>query len=78
MNLFELMIFFGILLSATAKLGPLASAEIVMVNRLLLDMFLTVLIREDCELLCGLRLLYFLICRSMDCMWMFWDCPYAI
>jgi len=59
--------FFGILLGATAKLGPLASAETVMGNRLLLDRFLAVLNREDCELSCGLRLLYFFICRSMNC-----------
>jgi len=65
---------FRILSSTTAKLGPLA---IVMGDRLLLDRFLTVLNREDCELLCGLRLLYFFICRSVDCMWMFGDCSYG-
>jgi len=66
---------FRILSSTTAKLGPLA---IVMRGRVLLDRFLTVLNREDCELLCELRLLYFFTCRSVDCMWMFWDCSYVM
>jgi len=69
---------FRILLSATAKLGLLANAETVVGDRLLLDRFLTVLDREDCELLCRLRLLYFFICRSVDCIWMFWDCSYMM
>jgi len=38
---------FGILLGATAKLGPLTSAETVMGDRFLLDRFLTVLNKED-------------------------------
>jgi len=29
-------------------------------------------------MLCGLRLLYFFICRSVDCMWMFLDCSYVM
>jgi len=69
---------FGILLGATAKLGPLTSAETVVGDRFLLDRFLTILDREDYELLYGLRLLYFFICRSVDCMWMFWDCSYVM
>jgi len=69
---------FGILLSTTAKLRPLASTEIVMGDRLLLDKFLIVLNWEDWELLCGLRLLYFFICCSVNCTWMFWDCSYVV
>jgi len=66
---------FRILLGVTAKLGPLASAEIVIGDRLLLDRFLTVL---NWKLLCGLRLLYFFICRSVDYIWMFWNYSYAM
>jgi len=60
---------FGILLDATAKLEPLASVETG--DRLLLNRFWTVLNKENCELLSGLKLLYFFICRSVDCIWMF-------
>jgi len=55
-----------------------ANAETIMRDRLLLDRFLTVLNREDWELLCGLRLLYFFIYRSVDCIWMFWYCLYVM
>jgi len=69
---------FGILLGATAKLGPLASAETIIGDMLLLERFLTVLTREDWGLFCGLRLLYFFICRSVDCKWVFCDCSYEM
>jgi len=69
---------FESLLGATAKLRPLASVEIVIGDRFVLDRFFTVLNREDWELLCGLRLLYFFICYSVNCMWMFWHCSYVM
>jgi len=64
---------FGIFLGAIAKLGPLASVNIVSWDRSLLDRFLT-LNREDC----GTRFIYFCFCLLEDCVWLFIACSYVI
>jgi len=58
---------FKILFALLILIETLTSTKTVMRDKLLLDRFLTVLNREDWEFLCELKLLYFFICRSVNC-----------